>query len=100
MAICFVGGNAAGLNEATDATRRSASRDGPSVIVADGDFDDPAVENVLITARSGALDRAAAEAAADRRGGPAAAGHRRGLGGRAGAVPRRWRAAGAGHHDR
>jgi hypothetical protein len=36
----------------------------PRAVEAEGSFDDPAEENVLITARSGRLDRAAAERAA------------------------------------
>ncbi|SCE65404.1 MMPL family transporter [Micromonospora mirobrigensis] len=64
VAVCFVGGNAAGLNEATDADQAIGQSGRAQLIVADGDFHDPAVENVLITARGGTLDRAAARAAA------------------------------------
>jgi RND superfamily putative drug exporter len=65
VAVCFVGGNAAGLNEATDADQAIGESGQAQLIVTGGDFDDPAVENVLITPRSGALDQAAATAAAD-----------------------------------
>lgn len=63
VAVCFVGGNAAGFNEATDDDHiGEAGR--ASAIVDSGNFDDPAKDNVLITARSGALDQAAAREAA------------------------------------
>ncbi|MEU8182254.1 MMPL family transporter [Micromonospora sp. NPDC049044] len=65
VAVCFVGGNAAGLNEATSADQAIGEAGRASLIVDAGDFDDPAVDNVLITARDGALDPAAAKAAAD-----------------------------------
>ncbi|MFC0530170.1 MMPL family transporter [Phytohabitans kaempferiae] len=64
VAVCFVGGNAAGLNEATDEDQAIGEAGRASVIEIHGDFDNPAVENILITAPSGALDRAAADAAA------------------------------------
>ncbi|MEH0981130.1 MMPL family transporter [Micromonospora sp. CPCC 205556] len=65
VAVCFVGGNAAGLKEATDADMAIGESGRADVIVTAGDFDDPAVENVLITPRSGVLlDRTAAQAAA------------------------------------
>lgn len=63
VAVCFVGGNAAGLNEgADDENIGEAGR--AHAIVAAGHFDQPAMENVLITARDGSLDPAAAAAAA------------------------------------
>jgi RND superfamily putative drug exporter len=63
VAVCFIGGNAAGFNEATnDDNIGEAGR--ASAIVDAGNFDDPAKDNVLITARSGALDQAAARRAA------------------------------------
>ncbi len=74
VAVCFVGGNAAGLNEATDADQAIGEFGRAELIVDSGDFHDPAIENVLITARSGALDPAAAKAAAAGRRGPVAAG--------------------------
>jgi putative drug exporter of the RND superfamily len=64
VAVCFVGGSAAGLNEATDEDEAIGEAGRASVIEIAGDFDDPAVENVLITAPSGQWDRAAADAAA------------------------------------
>ncbi|MEJ3744186.1 MMPL family transporter [Actinomycetes bacterium KLBMP 9797] len=64
VAVCFVGGNAAGLNEATDQDEAIGEAGRASVIEIAGDFDEHAVENVLITARSGQLDRAAADQAA------------------------------------
>ena len=65
VAVCFVGGNAAGLNEATDADMQIGEAGRARAIVAAGEFDNPAVENVLITAKSGALDPAPARAAAE-----------------------------------
>ena len=64
VAVCFVGGSAAGLNEASDEDQAIGEAGRASVIEIHGDFEDPAVENVLITAPSGQLDRAAADAAA------------------------------------
>ncbi|SDY55114.1 putative drug exporter of the RND superfamily [Micromonospora pattaloongensis] len=64
VAVCFVGGNAAGLTEMTDEDMRIGEMGHAQAIIADGDFAHPAQENVLITARSGALDSAAAGAAA------------------------------------
>ncbi|MBY8870901.1 MMPL family transporter [Micromonospora sp. PLK6-60] len=64
VAVCLVGGNAAGLNEATDADQAIGEAGRAQLIVAEGDFHQPAVENVLITPRSGGLDPAAAGAAA------------------------------------
>ncbi|MDG9674928.1 MMPL family transporter [Micromonospora sp. DH14] len=65
VAVCFVGGNAAGLNEATNGDQAIGEAGRASVIVDAGDFADPAVDNVLITSPGGALDQAAAKAAAD-----------------------------------
>ncbi|MFG2054863.1 MMPL family transporter [Micromonospora sp. NPDC048930] len=65
VAVCFVGGNAAGLNEATDEDQAIGEVGRAEVIVDSGGFHEPATENVLITPRSGALDQAAAKAAAD-----------------------------------
>ncbi|MFI7605544.1 MMPL family transporter [Micromonospora sp. NPDC049366] len=64
VAVCFVGGNAAGLNEATNSDRAIGESGRAGVIVEGGDFHQPAVENILITARTGTLDQAAARAAA------------------------------------
>ncbi|PZF88683.1 MMPL family transporter [Micromonospora deserti] len=65
VAVCFVGGNAVGLNEATDSDQAIGESGRAGLIVDAGRFDDPAVENVLITPRGGTLDAAAARAAAD-----------------------------------
>ncbi|MGC4890776.1 MMPL family transporter [Micromonospora sp. DT227] len=64
VAVCFLGGNAAGLNEATDADQAIGEFGRAELIVDDGGFHRAATENVLITARSGGLDPAAAKAAA------------------------------------
>ncbi|MEE3920020.1 hypothetical protein V2I01_22500 [Micromonospora sp. BRA006-A] len=64
VAVCFVGGSAAGLNEATDEDQAIGEFGQAQLIVDSGGFDRPATENVLITARSGSLDQAAAKAAA------------------------------------
>ncbi len=65
VAVCFAGGNAAGLQEATAEDMAVGESGRASVMVEQGDFaDEPAVDNVLITARAGALDEAAATAAA------------------------------------
>ncbi|MEV4542427.1 MMPL family transporter [Micromonospora echinaurantiaca] len=65
VAVCFVGGSAAGLNEATSADQAIGESGRAGVIVEAGNFDDPATENILITPRGGNLDQAAAKAAAD-----------------------------------
>ena len=65
VAVCFVGGNAAGLREATESDQAIGEFGRAELIVDSGGFHEPAVENVLITPRSGALDAAAAKAAAD-----------------------------------
>ncbi|MER7889559.1 MMPL family transporter [Micromonospora sp. NPDC094482] len=65
VAVCFVGGSAAGLNEATESDQAIGESGRAGLIVSAGDFHDPAVENVLITPRAGTLDQAAARAAAD-----------------------------------
>ncbi len=65
VAVCFVGGNAAGLTEATAEDMAVGESGRASVMIEQGRFaDEPAVDNVLITARTGALDEAAATAAA------------------------------------
>ncbi|WP_127507514.1 MMPL family transporter [Actinoplanes solisilvae] len=66
VAVCFVGGNAAGLNEATAQDDAIGEAGRAYVMIEEGGFaDEPAVDNVLITARSGRLDSAAAGKAAD-----------------------------------
>ncbi|HEU4424425.1 MAG TPA: MMPL family transporter [Pilimelia sp.] len=64
VAVCFVGGNAAGLNEASTEDQAIGEAGRATTIVESGNFDDPAVERVLITSHGGALDRAAGGAAA------------------------------------
>ncbi|HEV2783208.1 MAG TPA: MMPL family transporter [Actinophytocola sp.] len=65
VAACFAVGGMAGTNEATDADERIGESGRASAIHEEGNFHDPAKENVLITARDGTLDPAAAAAAAD-----------------------------------
>src|SRR5690349_24444279 len=65
VAVCFVGGNSAGTREATAQDDAIGEAGRAYVMIEDGKFaDEPAVDNVLITARSGKLDQAAARAAA------------------------------------
>ncbi|AGZ43870.1 RND superfamily drug exporter-like protein [Actinoplanes friuliensis DSM 7358] len=65
VAVCFVGGNAAGLKEASAEDMAVGESGRATVLVEEGKFaDEPEVDNVLITARSGALDPKAAAAAA------------------------------------
>ncbi|MEV6846497.1 MMPL family transporter [Actinoplanes sp. NPDC051411] len=62
VAICFVGGNAAGTVKATAQDDAIGESGRAYVMVDEGRFGDaPAVDNVLITARSGALDQGAAQ---------------------------------------
>src|SRR3954454_16017311 len=61
VAVCFVGGNMAGTHEATAQDDAIGESGRAYVMIEDGKFaDEPAVDNVLITARSGMLDDAAA----------------------------------------
>ncbi len=64
VAVCFAAGGWVGTNEATDDDLAIGESGRATTIVNSGDFADPAVENVLITARDGELDVAAANAAA------------------------------------
>nr|WP_221380073.1 MMPL family transporter [Actinoplanes polyasparticus] len=65
VAVCFVGGNAAGLKEATATDDAIGEAGRAYVMIEEGGFaDEPAEDNVLITARSGKLDNAAAQRAA------------------------------------
>ena len=64
VAVCFTAGSWAGTNTASDEDMAQGESARATQIVNSGNFDDPAKENVLITARSGQLDRAAADAAA------------------------------------
>lgn len=65
VAVCFAGGNAAGLSKATDRDQAIGEAGRADTIVSSGNFSNPAVDNILITARNGALEPAAARAAAD-----------------------------------
>jgi RND superfamily putative drug exporter len=65
VAVCFIGGNSAGLHEATAEDMAVGESGRASVMIENGAFgDEPAIDNVLITSRSGPLDQAAAKAAA------------------------------------
>ncbi|OLF08402.1 RND transporter [Actinophytocola xinjiangensis] len=64
VAVCFAAGSWVGTNEATDEDMATGESGRATAIVNSGDFDDPAKENVIITARSGDLDQAAAAGAA------------------------------------
>jgi RND superfamily putative drug exporter len=64
VAVCFAGGGWVGTNEATDEDLAIGESGRATTIVNSGDFADPAVDNLLITARDGELDVAAANAAA------------------------------------
>lgn len=64
VALCFAAGSWVGTNEATDEDMAVGEWGRATAIIDSGNFADQAVENVLITARSGELDLAAANAAA------------------------------------
>ncbi len=65
VAVCFAGGSAAGTREATAQDDAIGEAGRAYVMIDEGKFaEQPAVDNVLITARSGALDQAAAKKAA------------------------------------
>jgi putative drug exporter of the RND superfamily len=63
VALCAVAGGAAGTRQQTDADEAVGEWGRAERIVEHGDFDRPVIENILVTARSGALDRARADAA-------------------------------------
>jgi RND superfamily putative drug exporter len=66
VAVCFAAGGWAGTTKATESDMAIGESGRATTIIAEGDFEDYAKENVLITARSGDLDLAAArDAAAD-----------------------------------
>jgi RND superfamily putative drug exporter len=65
VALCFALGNAVGLHPTTDADEAIGEAGRAGLIADQAKFHDQATENVLITARSGALDTAAATSAAD-----------------------------------
>jgi RND superfamily putative drug exporter len=64
VAVCFAGGSAAGLNEATAEDAAVGESGRATALAESGDSPDVPVENILITARGGTLDVAAARAAA------------------------------------
>jgi RND superfamily putative drug exporter len=64
VVICVAVGGMAGTASQTDAQQAVGDWGRAERMLADAHFTDPAVENVLITARSGPLDQAAATAAA------------------------------------
>ncbi|GAB2567349.1 membrane protein [Paractinoplanes abujensis] len=65
VAVCFMGGNAAGMKEATAQDDAIGEAGRAYVMIDKGGFaDEPAVDNVLITARTGKLDTTAANKAA------------------------------------
>ena len=64
VVVCFVGGNATGLNEATAEDAAVGESGRAAAMMETGDAPEPAVENILITARGGTLDAAAARAVA------------------------------------
>jgi RND superfamily putative drug exporter len=64
VAVCFAAGSWAGTRTASDEDMAQGETARATEIIDSGHFDDPAEENVLITSRSGELDRAAASAAA------------------------------------
>ncbi|MEV4343769.1 MMPL family transporter [Actinoplanes sp. NPDC049596] len=65
VVVCFLAGNAAGAKEATAEDSAIGEAGQAYVMIDKGGFDsEPAVDNVLITARSGSLNRSDADAAA------------------------------------
>jgi RND superfamily putative drug exporter len=65
VTLCFALGNAVGMRTTTDADEAIGEVGRAGLIYDEGRFNDQATENVLITARSGPLDTAAATSAAD-----------------------------------
>jgi RND superfamily putative drug exporter len=61
---CFVAGSAAGMRQATDSDTAIGEAGHADQIYHQGRFSDPATEDILITARGGRLDVAAATSAA------------------------------------
>ena len=64
VAVCVGVGGAVGTRSQSDADAAVGEWGRSERIVESGAFDDPATENVLVTSRSGALDRDRAAAAA------------------------------------
>ncbi|MFG2514613.1 MMPL family transporter [Streptomyces sp. NPDC048584] len=65
VALCLGGGSAVGTNSAKTADYRVGEAGRAEALAAEGDLERGAAEQVLLSARSGALDRAAAQAAAE-----------------------------------
>ena len=64
VVVCLAGGNFAGQVDATQDDNAIGEAGRATTIADSGHFDQPTVENVLITSRGGALDLTAAKAAA------------------------------------
>ncbi|WP_329424280.1 MMPL family transporter [Streptosporangium sp. NBC_01495] len=64
VAICITAGSLAGTRGTVDSDFWTGESGRTQEIIATGGFPNPPVENVLITARTGTLDKAAADAAA------------------------------------
>jgi putative drug exporter of the RND superfamily len=64
VVLCFIVGNAAGLRHASNGDDGIGEAGRAQTMYDQAHYNDPATENVLITARSGALDMTAANAAA------------------------------------
>lgn len=64
VAVCFAAGGWTGTNKATDEDLAVGEAGRATTIVAAGQFDEHATENVLITAKEGQLDQQAAQSAA------------------------------------
>ncbi len=65
VALCFTLGNVAGLQKTTDQDEAIGEAGRAGLIADQAHFNDPATENILITARSGSLDQTTAKSAAD-----------------------------------
>ncbi|MFI1419347.1 MMPL family transporter [Streptomyces sp. NPDC020731] len=65
VVLCLGAGSAVGMNSAKTADYRVGEAGRAETLAAEGDLERGAAEQVLISARSGALDRAAAQAAAE-----------------------------------
>ncbi|MFD4522553.1 MMPL family transporter [Streptomyces sp. NPDC058470] len=65
VALCLAAGSAVGINSAKTADYRVGEAGRAEAMAAEGQLERRSTEQVLISARSGALDRGAAEAAAE-----------------------------------
>jgi RND superfamily putative drug exporter len=65
VSLCFGLGNVAGFQKTSTSDDAIGEAGRAGLIASQGHFTNPATENVLITARTGPLDQAAAKAAAD-----------------------------------